>query len=740
MKNKYSIVINTLNRAPYLADALAGLIDLKGPDFEVIVVNGPSTDNTEDVLKPYANKIKIGRCDEANLSVSRNVGIQMAAGDIICFIDDDAVPHPDWLIQLDKHYSDPSVGAVGGYTIDNTGARFQVKKTVCDRYGNAYSPSDFFDERSCGFPHSPVFPSLLGTNSSFRASHLKEIGGFDHTFAYLLDETDVCLRLTDMGKRVVYEPNALVFHQFAPSHIRSSTRIPKTLYPSAVSKSYFISTHGHRFNERKANAELEKYKDEILRANHWLHENGRIEKSHMLALNDDLLAGIIDGQRRASQKRYSTHFLVGDLNREVPPSPFKSYDKTKGLTVILVSRSFPPMNDAGIARWTWQMAIGLTERGHRVHVITQAGEAEASRFESGYWVHHIRPYSGSLAEKLERKYRIPGDVAAWAAAVRIKAESLAAYDIDVISTPIWDVEGMAFLDDMPKSHPALVLSLHTSYLLAKKFKPEWSARPLFEHFHVNRIVAAEKLFLSSVDNILANSNAIIDDIEQEYDVSIREKSSIAAHGTFDPIDEIRDDGRQWEEYKRASSRPVISYIGRFENRKGFDIACDAISHCLNSGVDATFRLIGDELQPDNTALAKLIMEPRVEHVGVLSRKDLQRQFLSSDIVIMPSRYESFGLVAIEAMAAGAVVVALAAGGLKEVIDDQRGGFLVTVGDDAAKDIYRIVADLVSQPIRLRQQQGMARKCFEEKYTVREMAKQAEAVYEIAARRRNHAAA
>ena len=79
----FSIVINTLNRAAYLDDAIAGVLQLDYPEFELVVVNGPSTDNTTQVLERWADKIKIGNCDVANLSVSRNVGIAAAAGDVV---------------------------------------------------------------------------------------------------------------------------------------------------------------------------------------------------------------------------------------------------------------------------------------------------------------------------------------------------------------------------------------------------------------------------------------------------------------------------------------------------------------------------------------------------------------------------------------------------------------------------------------------------------------------------------
>ena len=107
------------------------------------------------------------------------------------------VPHPEWLNKLANNYTDSFVGGVGGFTIDNTGARFQVRKTICDRYGNARNPDKSFDEKLFCFKNSPLYPSILGTNCSYRRSAILEIGGFDHTFLYLPDETDICLRLID---------------------------------------------------------------------------------------------------------------------------------------------------------------------------------------------------------------------------------------------------------------------------------------------------------------------------------------------------------------------------------------------------------------------------------------------------------------------------------------------------------------------------------------------------------------
>src|SRR5208283_5424706 len=95
-----SVVINTFNRRESLERTLRSLEWLDYPNFEVVVVNGPSTDGTEELLDRTAGRIKRGQCPNRNLSESRNIGIRLACGEIVAFLDDDAYPDPAWLDRL----------------------------------------------------------------------------------------------------------------------------------------------------------------------------------------------------------------------------------------------------------------------------------------------------------------------------------------------------------------------------------------------------------------------------------------------------------------------------------------------------------------------------------------------------------------------------------------------------------------------------------------------------------------
>lgn len=222
MNMKFSIVINTYNRAHTIEDTIMSLQYLRHSSYEVIVVNGPSTDGTDNILSKYQGQIKLLQCPEANLSMSRNIGILASSGDIVCFIDDDAIPEANWLNMIEVGYGDPTVGAVGGYIRDNTGYTYQSRATVCDRFGDGvdYESPDMAISEALNQDKNKFF-SLTGTNCTFKRLALIDIGGFDEEYAYFLDETDVVLRLWESGYQIKYVPAAEIHHKYASSHLRT---------------------------------------------------------------------------------------------------------------------------------------------------------------------------------------------------------------------------------------------------------------------------------------------------------------------------------------------------------------------------------------------------------------------------------------------------------------------------------------------------------------------------------------
>ena len=236
--NGVSVVINTLNRRDLLEQVLDALHHQLFRSFEVVVVNGPSTDGTDRMLRSRRDAFRLVSCDVANLGVSRNLGLRHAACPIVAFIDDDAVPDPVWLERLVAAFADSDVGAAGGPVFDVPLGRIEWKICTCTRLGANRADSPPPIEQYTGKGADP-FAYLAGCNMAFRRSVLRRIGGFNPAFAYGYDDVDVCMRVIDLGHRVAYDEAALVTHYRASSSVRDDRQVIVDPYPIAHARTVF---------------------------------------------------------------------------------------------------------------------------------------------------------------------------------------------------------------------------------------------------------------------------------------------------------------------------------------------------------------------------------------------------------------------------------------------------------------------------------------------------------------------
>ena len=467
----FSVVVNTHNRAVLLADTLRGLAGLRYGRFEVVVVNGPSTDGTAAVLEEWAGRIKRVDCPEANLARSRNLGIEAAAGEVIAFIDDDAVPHPNWLMELSYAYADPRVGGAGGFTLDHTGVAFQARKNVCDRFGNAFDRPDDYDERVLNVAGSALYPSLLGTNSSFRAAALRSVGGFDPVFAYFLDETDLCLRLIDAGWRVGYASEALVFHQFAPSAMRDARRVPRSIYRLVVSETYFILRHGARASLEEAGRQLAAYEAKMRADNARLYADKAIDLGHRVTLDEDLRRGLEDGRASAFAGGVAEW-----LTKEAWCVEFKQFSSVLNPCLAVLARSPTP--------WLDELLEFLAVRGWIIHLLLEDNVA-SSCFQDKIWRHRIALEAGA-GEVLAGARDIPFAAADWCVTVGRRYRELKDFGFDLVASTLRELPGLVVLDEIG------VLLRDGSTAEELDAHPEWRERPLFAHFHCGKLIKQEE--------------------------------------------------------------------------------------------------------------------------------------------------------------------------------------------------------------------------------------------------------
>lgn len=668
-----SIIVCTLDRAEYFEQALLALTRLEGQEFELIVVNGPSRDRTARLLSACDGLIKTAQCSEANISMSRNIGLSLASGDVVAFLDDDAVPHPYWLARLVERFRDERLGAVGGYTVGQGGRAFQARRIACDRYGESHVVSEYFDMATIGRPRDWLYPAPLGTNVAFRRTALAAIGNFDETFAYFLDETDACLRLVDAGWKIDFEAAALVWHQFAASRLRNGLAIPTGLRALATSKAYFVYRHGAAGGSpgelAAAACHLESFRAEKRGLLGRLAQAGAIDISDQVRLEQELDQGLALGFRAAARAIKTPDAAERSAEPSKPFLKFRPSLSVRKQRIAFICRNYPPRSEAGIARWTWLSATALAGRGHTIHVVAEAENAGGGiSFTNGVWLHEIAAVSQGW-ESLAAQFGISPFAASWAEAVRRYLPTLEAFGLDLLSFPVWDVEGIGCFG---VADVTVVVSLHTTAALSGGSR---------------RMVRAEATALAEANLVLANTVAALADIEKSTGLVLGSRAVVVPHGI--PLAPPR---LQNERTKRLK----LLFVGRNEPRKGIDIAADAIRLAFESGADVEAAFVGCEVgEAIRASLASTFESGRVSFLGFKPRAELEELYSAADIVVMPSRYESFGLVAIEAMAHGTPVIATAVGGLKEIVQDGENGVLVPLAgapERIAAEILRLSKD------------------------------------------------
>jgi GT2 family glycosyltransferase len=204
---RVSVVICVYNGAATLTDCLQGATTLDYPDYEVIVVDDGSTDDTSRIASRF--DVRLIRTENNGLSRARNTGIEAATGEIIAFTDGDARPDPDWLTHIALALRSREFVAVGGPNIAPAGDGM-----VAECVANAPGWPVYVLSTDQEAEHVP------GCNMAFRASALRAIGGFDARFHTAGDDVDVCWRIQERGWRIGFSPGAVVWHHARDSVAR----------------------------------------------------------------------------------------------------------------------------------------------------------------------------------------------------------------------------------------------------------------------------------------------------------------------------------------------------------------------------------------------------------------------------------------------------------------------------------------------------------------------------------------
>jgi glycosyltransferase involved in cell wall biosynthesis/GT2 family glycosyltransferase len=668
-----SIIVVTYNRGDLLEQLLASLGHVAYPRFEVVVVNGPSTDGTDDVLGEYADRIKVVASPVGRMTAQRNLGTAQASGDIVVFVDDDSRPaEADWLDRIVEVFDADTTGRVGAVAgpalhCDSTLLQFEFGMT------SDYALQVFWGSQP-GAP-SPDGKTwvrrTVGCNSAFRRSALVEVGGFDENVLYYADEADVCFRLARAGYRTVPIAKGAVRH-YPASSMGAGKSLRRNYRVIARDDAYYCMHNGTggRWRRLLTMLRLAPRKHYVADVRKFRREGQITRRAVARFFAWELPAGIAQGVWAAAVRGRR-------LARSAPPPsflPFAAERPASTLRVALVTDRVPPFDRiGGVERYTYDLAKGLHRLGHEVHVFCR-GNFGIRRDGLGFTIH------GVSGEELLNNVMFPdrpmvNQITAYAAAVSHKLRSLECegVTIDVVHATNWNLCGLGLA--LSGFHP-FVLMLVTP--LAEIIETQgW---PLDDGLRT--YLALDRWQIEHADTICVPSWGVLDVYREKMGFAREALPSL--HRT--PLGVAPSRRRS---PVAATGRHRLLFVGRLEYRKGAHVLLEALPDLLARHPDWQCDLVGDDYGADGTGtrlkgdfLRRHAGAPWLDRVcfhGAVPDEQLAGFYAACDVFVAPSLFESFGLIYPEAMQYGKAVIGCRSGGIPELVTDGVDGVLVEPG-------------------------------------------------------------
>lgn len=202
-----SIIIPLRRVNAYLRENIAACQKNSYTDFEIIVL----VDEPTHEKFPQTTILVTGRLGPAE---KRDLGARKAKGTVLCFLDDDAYPHTEWLAHVVRHFTDATVAGVGGPGVTPPGVGWLEQASGWASASPAGSGKFMYRFLPVGdVIEVDDYPSM---NLAVRAADFAAVGGFDSSY-WPGEDTKLCHDLTHkLKKRILYDPGALVYHHRRP--------------------------------------------------------------------------------------------------------------------------------------------------------------------------------------------------------------------------------------------------------------------------------------------------------------------------------------------------------------------------------------------------------------------------------------------------------------------------------------------------------------------------------------------
>jgi D-inositol-3-phosphate glycosyltransferase len=342
-------------------------------------------------------------------------------------------------------------------------------------------------------------------------------------------------------------------------------------------------------------------------------------------------------------------------------------------------------DSGGMNVYVRSVAQELAERGIAVDVFTRCAGRGAPEVERiGPMTRIVQVNAGPCAPVAKEDLvgllpRFVRGIHSWAAAEG---------PYDLVHAHYW-LSGPVGLEASARWGVPLVVSFHTLGEVKNR------ALSAAEGPEPARRLEAERDTIARADRILVPTPAELDNLVRLY--GAEPDAARVVHPGVDPRSFFP---RPKEEARRRlglPDRPILLFLGRLQPLKGPDVAIRAAAEAIRRSRDAVLVVVGGPSGPDGPSYVDRLrglagregLAGRIVFLDPRPHEELPWVYSAADVLLMPSRSESFGLAALEAQACAVPVVAASVGGLRHVVEDGVTGFLVR-GHEPSRHAERVV--------------------------------------------------
>lgn len=372
----------------------------------------------------------------------------------------------------------------------------------------------------------------------------------------------------------------------------------------------------------------------------------------------------------------------------------------------------PIQSQGGIAVYTRNLATGLSARGHELTILGRGDLRRTEAVAPGLTIEYLPDLQTRFTHP---KFRLITDKLARSRALASHLRSRT--DFDVVEFPVWDAEGW---HSTRLHHFKSVVRGHTPHLVVNELARASGQRVAKLDIVAERL---ERAAAHRADLYLANSESSRQTAINRFGIPAS-KVDLCLHGV--PSQSFRTNLR--------TEGVRVLFVGRLEVRKGVLEMFRAIPTVLKKYPNTRFEIVGSDSTAEPGSTFEQVfrrqnsdfVQSSVTFHGRLSSIEIDALRRECQIALLPSRYESFGLVHAEAMSFGLPVVAFDISATREVVDDGKTGILVPDGDAAslADAVARLVGDA-----ELREQLGLAAyETSKSKFSIEAMSECVECAY------------